>query len=78
MTKTTLKGVKKTRNIVLHDGDLNIHRKFVKEGKLTMDFKESRVKLMISNAPRNELTIFVKTLAAKMAGNKVCHYYYNI
>ena len=66
------KGVKKTRNILLQDGDLTIHRKFVKEGKLTMDFKESKVKLMISNAPRNELTIFVKTLAAKMAGNKVC------
>ena len=68
------KGANKSRNIILRDCDINIHRKFVKEGKVTMDFKEARTKLMISNAPRNELTIFVKSLASKMAGNKVMEY----
>ena len=31
-------------------------------------FKESKTKMMISNAPKNELVIFVKSLAAKVAG----------
>jgi len=64
------KNVNKSRNIVLAPDDLIIHRKFIKEGKASITFKESRTKLLISNAPRNELVIFIKTLAAKVAGLK--------
>ena len=65
---------------------LNILRKFVQEGKLTLEFKENMTKvlflflnfflhcfplqLLISNAPPSELVIFTKSLAAKMAGTK--------
>ena len=50
---------------------LNIYRKFVKDGKLTLSFTgDKKSKIFISNAPPNELVIFTKTLAAKMAGSK--------
>jgi len=49
---------------------LSIFRKFVKEGKLTLSFSDSRTKLLLSNAPPNDLVIFTKTLAAKLAGAK--------
>jgi len=64
------KGVNKSRNIVLQDGDVSIHKRFVKEGKLTINFNEAKIKLLLSNAPRNELTVFVKSMAAKIAGIK--------
>jgi len=50
--------------------NLKLFRKFVKEGKLTISFIDTRIKLLISNAPPNELVIFAKTLAAKLAGSK--------
>ena len=48
----------------------NLHRRFVKEGKLSISFSETNTKLLISNAPPNELVIWVKSLAAKMATTK--------
>ena len=47
-----------------------LHRKFVKEGKLSISFSQTNTKLLISNAPPNELVIWVKSLAAKMATTK--------
>jgi len=60
----------KSRNVVLDQGDLHIYKKFIKEGKLTLSFSKAMTKVMISNAPKNQLVIFVKTLAAKLAGLK--------
>jgi len=60
----------RTRTIPLKYETLNVFRKFVKEGKLTLSFSDTRTKLMVSNAPPNELVIFTKTLAAKLAGAK--------
>ena len=76
----------KTRSISAKYESLNIFRKFVQEGKLTLDFKESLTKvwflflksninfflsqLLISNAPPSDLVIFTKSLAAKLAGTK--------
>ena len=47
-----------------------LHRRFVKEGKLSISFEETNTKLLISNAPPNELVIWVKSLAAKIATTK--------
>jgi len=60
----------RTRAFPLKYESLNIFRKFVKEGKLTLSFTDTKTKLLISNAPPNELVIFTKTLAAKLAGAK--------
>ena len=59
------------KTIPLKYDSLNLFRKFVKDGKLTISFTgESPAKIFLSNAPPNELVIFAKTLAAKMAGTK--------
>ena len=59
------------KTIPLKYDSLNLFRKFVKEGKLTISFTgETPAKVFLSNAPPNELVIFAKTLAAKMAGTK--------
>ena len=61
----------KKKNIPLKYENINIFRKFVKEGKLTLSFTgDTKSKIFLSNAPPNELVIFTKTLAAKMAGTK--------
>ena len=61
----------KKKTIPLKYNSLNLFRKFVKEGKLTISFTgDSPAKVFLSNAPPNELVIFAKTLAAKMAGTK--------
>jgi len=61
----------KKKNIPLNYETLNIFRKFVKDGKLTLSFTgDKKSKIFLSNAPPNELVIFTKTLAAKMAGSK--------
>ena len=64
-------GGAKTRNVTVQPLDLEIHRKFVREGKLSLSFKSTGCKLLLSNAPPHDLVIFVKTLAAKLAGTKV-------
>jgi len=61
----------RTRTFPLKYETLNVFRKFVKEGKLTLTFSDTGTKLLISNAPPNELVIFTKTLAAKLAGAKI-------
>jgi hypothetical protein len=64
-------GGAKTRNVTVPPPpDLEIHRKFVREGKLSLSFRSTRCKLLLSNAPPHDLVIFVKTLAAKLAGLK--------
>ncbi len=60
----------KMRNVRVQHSDLEIHRKFVREGKLSLSFKATRCKLLLSNAPPHDLVIFVKILAAKLAGAK--------
>jgi hypothetical protein len=57
--------------VTVQHEDLEIHRKFVREGKLALSFRSTRCKLLLSNAPPHDLVIFVKTLAAKLAGTKV-------
>jgi len=60
----------KSRTVAIKPEEISLHRQFVKEGKLTINFKDSRTKLFLSNAPPLTVTTFVKTLAAKLAGAK--------
>ena len=47
--------------------DIQLHKRFMKEGKATIFLKEQKINLMISNAPPNQLLIFMRTLASKQA-----------
>ena len=64
-------GKKSSKRVLpLNYEGFSLHRKFVKEGKLSIAFSQTNTKLLISNAPPNELVIWVKSLAAKMATTK--------
>jgi len=60
----------KTRTVLIKPDQISLHRQFVKEGKLTINFKDSRTKLFLSNAPPHLMVVFLKTLAAKLAKQK--------
>ncbi|CAL4087415.1 unnamed protein product, partial [Meganyctiphanes norvegica] len=47
--------------------DIQMFKRFLKEGKSTIHLKNSNQNLMISNAPPNLLLIFLKTMAGKNA-----------
>ncbi|XP_071451511.1 ATP-dependent DNA helicase PIF1 [Hetaerina americana] len=44
-----------------------VHKKFIKEGKATINFPEQKLMLLISNAPTSQLFSFLKTMYVKMA-----------
>lgn len=50
--------------------NLTIHKKFVSEGKASINFNESKVVMYISNAPLSGLVLFLKTLFIKMTSRK--------
>jgi len=58
------------KKFVLRHETTAVHRKFAAEGKLTLVAKDYDVKLMISNAPPHKLVLFIKSLAAKLAGGR--------
>lgn len=61
----------KERKILVRQDQLTVHRKFVKEGKLTILVNDQGLGLFIANAPPHELVQFVKSFAAKLAGNNL-------
>lgn len=67
---TMLGKVSKSRTVPIKPDEISLHRQFVKEGKLTINFKDSRTKLFLSNAPPHLMIVFLKTLAAKLAKQK--------
>lgn len=48
-------------------GELQLHKRFMKEGKATVSLRQARTNLMISNAPPNQLLVFLRMLASKKA-----------
>ncbi|KAK3859893.1 hypothetical protein Pcinc_034023 [Petrolisthes cinctipes] len=48
-------------------GELQLHKRFMKEGKATVCLREANMNLMISNAPPNQLLVFLRMLASKKA-----------
>ena len=47
--------------------DFTLHKRFIKEGKATIELKDQKIRLMISNAPPNVLLVLLKTLVCKKA-----------
>lgn len=50
--------------------EVNIHKKFVVEGKATLHFTKDNVRVMIYNAPPSMLMAFLKTLFVKLTSRK--------
>ena len=47
--------------------DFQLHKRFMKEGKATLELKDQGVRVMISNAPPNTLLVVLKVLMGKKA-----------
>lgn len=54
-----------TRSAVYPLRNAKIHKRFVKEGKMSIVLAEQKVNLYFSNCPSNKLSTFVKFLSAK-------------
>lgn len=50
--------------------NINVHKKFVMEGKATITFHSHPAVLYISNAPASHLLLFLKTMFIKMSSSK--------
>lgn len=50
--------------------DIAVHKRFINDGKTTINFKSDKVMMMISNAPVAQLTDFLKVLFIKVTGRK--------
>ena len=46
--------------------DFTVHNKFMNEGKASIKFKQSKISLMISNAPPSKLLEFLKIIYIKL------------
>lgn len=57
-------------NLKLPLVEVNIHKKFIVEGKATLHFTKDNVRVMISNAPPSLLMSFLKTLFVKLTSRK--------
>ncbi|XP_050436125.1 ATP-dependent DNA helicase PIF1 [Adelges cooleyi] len=50
--------------------DIAVHKRFLNDGKTTINFKTERVMMMLSNAPVAQLTEFLKMLFVKVTSRK--------
>ncbi|KAI5755217.1 hypothetical protein M8J77_015084 [Diaphorina citri] len=57
-------------NLKLPLVDVNIHKKFVVEGKASIHFTKDNIRVMISNAPPSMLVTFLKTMFVKLTSRK--------
>uniref|UniRef100_A0A8D9F567 ATP-dependent DNA helicase PIF1 n=1 Tax=Cacopsylla melanoneura TaxID=428564 RepID=A0A8D9F567_9HEMI len=57
-------------NLKLPLVEVNIHKKFVVEGKASLHFTKDNVRVLISNAPPSMLMSFLKTLFVKLTSRK--------
>lgn len=60
----------KTAPVKLNLRGVNVHKKFMTEGKASIKFTEERCTLYISNAPPGSLVQFLKTLFIKMTTDR--------
>lgn len=60
----------KTAKIKLQLKGINVHKKFMAEGKASIVFQEIKCTLYLSNAPPGNLLGFLRTLFVKMTGEK--------
>lgn len=64
----SLEGGKALHKFYLND--VSIHKKFIAEGKATINFPKNNVIVMLSNAPSAQLIPFLKTLFVKITSKK--------
>lgn len=64
--KITGDGIK--LKLLIHN--LTVHKKFLSEGKATINFNETKTVVYISNAPPSNLLLFLKMLFVKMTSRK--------
>lgn len=50
--------------------DIAVHKRFMSDGKATINFKSDKIMMMISNAPVTQLAEFLKVLFVKVTGRK--------
>lgn len=50
--------------------DINVHNKFMQEGKASIKFQQVKCTIFISNAPPSQLLSFLRTIFIKMTGDK--------
>lgn len=60
----------KTKPIKLKLSGIAVHKKFMNEGKASINFTNDRCTLFISNAPPGNLLLFLKTVFVKISGEK--------
>ncbi len=60
----------KTKPIKLKLAGIAVHKKFMNEGKASINFTNDRCTLFISNAPPGNLLLFLKTIFVKISGEK--------
>ncbi|KAI4456006.1 dna helicase-related [Holotrichia oblita] len=60
----------KSAPIRLELKSINVHKKFMSEGKSSIEFKDDRCIIYLSNAPPSQLLGFLKTMFVKMTGSK--------
>lgn len=60
----------KTKPIKLKLAGIAVHKKFMNEGKASINFTKERCTLFISNAPPGNLLLFLKTIFVKISGEK--------
>lgn len=58
----------KTKPVKLKLAGIQVHKKFMAEGKASIKFTAEKCLLMVSNAPPGTLMVFLKTLFVKMTG----------
>lgn len=60
----------KTKPIKLKLSGIAVHKKFMNEGKASINFNNERCTLFMSNAPPGSLLLFLKTIFVKISGEK--------
>lgn len=60
--------VDKCKPIVFHLKDVIVHKKFMSEGKATINFKREQCMVYLSNAPPGTLMLFLKKVFIKLNG----------
>nr|CAD7424250.1 unnamed protein product [Timema monikensis] len=57
-------------NVKHHLKGISVHKKFMTEGKASLNFPEENMVVLISNAPPSQLLLFLRALFIKLSGGK--------
>nr|CAD7267357.1 unnamed protein product [Timema shepardi] len=57
-------------NVKHHLKGISVHKKFMTEGKASLNFQQENMVVLISNAPPSQLLLFLRALFIKLSGGK--------